>query len=100
LTPVGSAQAIDVTGHTKVVVSPAASASISTATFNTTPGVVSDAGRNGDLIIEAGSANLTINHSASGANTFKTKCGQNVAMALGEVRRFVYSSKGTNWWEV
>ena len=100
LTPVGAAQAIVVTGYTKVVVTPAAAASISTATFDVTTNVVSDYGRNGDLLIEAGNANLTINHSASGANTFKLTGGAPLALAAGQVVRFCLSNTGGNWWQV
>ena len=100
LTPVGAAQAIVVTGYTKVVVTPVAAASISTATFDITTNAVSDYGRNGDLLIEAGNANLTINHSASGANTFKLTGGVNLALAAGQVVRFCLSDTGGNWWQV
>lgn len=100
LTPVGAAQAIVVTGYTKVVVTPVAAASISTATFDITTNAVSDYGRNGDLLIEAGNANLTINHSASGANTFKLTGGVNLALAAGQVVRFCLSNTGGNWWQV
>jgi hypothetical protein len=100
LTPVGAGQAIVVTGYTKVVVTPAAAASITTATFDATPNTVSDFGRNGDLLIEAGNANLTINHSASGANTFKLTGGVNLTLAAGQVVRFCLSDTGGNWWQV
>jgi hypothetical protein len=100
LTPVGAAQAIVVTGYTKVRVTPVAAASITTATFDVTTNVVSDYGRNGDLLIEAGNANLTINHSASGANTFKLTGGANLALAAGQVVRFCLSDTGGNWWQV
>jgi hypothetical protein len=100
LTPVGAAQVINVTGHTKVVVTPAAAASITQATFDATPNTVSDFGRNGDLLIEAGNANLTINHSASGANTFKLTGGVNLTLAAGQVVRFCLSDTGGNWWQV
>ena len=100
LTPVGAAQAIVVTGYTKVVVTPVAAASITTATFDATPNTVSDFGRNGDLLIEAGNANLTINHSASGADTFKLTGGVNLALAAGQVVRFCLSDTGGNWWQV
>lgn len=101
LTPVGSAQAISVTGYGKVIVTPAAAASISTATFTSTPGDNStDYGRNGDLYIEAGNGNLTINHSASGANTFRMAGGANVTLAAGQVAHFVRSETGGNWWQV
>ena len=100
LTPVGAAQAIVVTGYTKVVVTPVAAASITTATFDATPNTVSDYGRNGDLLIEAGNANLTINHSASGANTFKLTGAANLALAAGQVVRFCLSDTGGNWWQV
>lgn len=100
LTPVGAAQVINVTGHTKVVVTPAAAASITQATFDATPNTVSDFGRNGDLLIEAGNANLTINHSASGLNTFKLAGGVNLALTAGQVVRFCLSDTGGNWWQV
>jgi len=100
LTPVGTNQAINVTGYTKVTVTPAAAASISTATFTTTTGVGSDFGRNGDLIIEAGNANLTINHSASGANTFRMAAAANLTLAAGQVVRFCWSSTSSQWIQV
>jgi hypothetical protein len=82
------------------VVTPVAAASITTATFDATTNAVSDYGRNGDLLIEAGNANLTINHSASGANTFKLTGGVNLALAAGQVVRFCLSDTGGNWWQV
>jgi hypothetical protein len=100
LTPVGAGQAIVVTGYTKVVVTPAAAASITTATFDATPNTVSDFGRNGDLLIEAGNANLTIIYSASGANTFRLAGGVSLALAAGQVVRFCLSDTGGNWWQV
>ena len=100
LTPVGAGQAIVVTGYTKVTVTPVAACSITTATFNATPNTVSDYGRNGDLLIEAGNGNLTINHSASGANTFFLTGGVNLALASGRVIRFCRSTTGGNWWQV
>jgi hypothetical protein len=100
LTPVGAGQAIVVTGYTKVVVTPAAAASITTATFDATPNTVSDFGRNGDLLIEAGNANLTIIYSASGANTFRLAGGVSLALTAGQVVRFCLSDTGGNWWQV
>lgn len=99
LTPVGAGQAIVVTGLSKVIVTPAAGASITTATFVTTLGIISDAGRNGDLIIEAGNANLTVNHTAMGgaANTFVMAGAANLAMASGQVIRFLRSETTSQW---
>ena len=100
LTPVGAAQAIDVTGYTKVTVTPAAAASISTATFTQTIGAGLDYLRNGDLLIEAGNANLTINHTASGANTFRMAAAANLTLAAGQVVRFCWSSTSSQWIQV
>ena len=100
LTPVGAGQAIDVTGYTKVIVTPAAAASITTATFTQTIGAGLDYLRNGDLIIEAGNANLTVNHSASGANTFRMAGAANVTMTTGQVLRFCWSSTSSQWVQV
>lgn len=101
LTPVGANQAIDVTGKTKVVVTPASAASVSTATFTATPGNnATDYGRNGDLIIEAGNSNLTLKHSASGSNTLHLSGGVDLTLAAGEVVRFTRSEAGGNWWQV
>lgn len=99
-TPVGSNQAIDVTGYTKVIVIPAASATISTATFDTTIGAGTDRDRNGDLIIEAGNSNVTIVHTPSGANTFRTVTGANIVMTPGGIRRFIWSDTSSQWIEV
>jgi hypothetical protein len=100
LTPVGAGQAIDVTGFTKVIVTPAAAASITTATFTQTLGTGLDYLRNGDLLIEAGNANLTVNHSASGNSTFRMAGAANVTMAAGQVLRFCWSSTSTQWVQV
>ena len=97
LTPVGQSQAIVVTGYTKVVVAPVTTASIATATFDATPNTVSDYGRNGDLLIEAGTSHLTITHSTSGANTFNLAGGIDLTMAAGQVVRFCRSDTGSNW---
>lgn len=101
-TPVGAGQAIDVTGHSKVIVTPAAAASITTATFTATAGADLDAERNGDLVIEAGNANLTINHTARGgaANTFIMTGGSNVTLAAGQLVRFLRSETGSQWQQV
>lgn len=101
-TPVGAGQAIDVTGFTKVIVTPATAASITTATFNQGlgTGTGTDWGRNGDLLIEAGNGNLTVNHSASGANTFRMTGGANVTMTTGQVLRFCWSSTSSQWIQV
>ena len=102
LTPVGAGQNIDVTGATKVLVSPAAAASITTATFTATSGAGLDFGRNGDLLIEAGNANLTINHTALGGavNTFVMAAGANLAVGSGRVVRFCRSDTTSQWIQV
>jgi hypothetical protein len=101
ITPVGTNQAIDVTGRSKVVVTPAAAASISTATFTTTPAdPVGDFGRNGELVIEAGNANLTIKHAASGANTFNITSGADLVLGAGDVVQFLRSEVGGNWRQI
>jgi hypothetical protein len=100
LTPVGAAQAIVVTGYTKVTVTPAAAASITTATFDATQGAGLDFDRNGDLLIEAGNGNLTVNHSASGANTFRMAGAANVTMATGAILRFCRSVTSAQWVQV
>lgn len=99
LTPVGAAQAIVVTGNTKWLLTPAAAASISTATFVATLGVTSDYDRNGDLIVEATNANLTVNHTALGGaqNTFVMAAGANLAMGVGQVIRFLRSTTTNQW---
>jgi hypothetical protein len=100
LTPSGAGTTIDVTGYTKVIVTASPGTTLTTATFNATPNTVSDYGRNGDLLIEATNGNLTINHSASGGNTFKLSGGVNVTMATGQVMRFCRSDTNSNWWQV
>lgn len=100
-TPVGSNQAINVTGLSKALVTPAAAASISTATFTATPGDnTTDYARNGPLVIEATNANLTIRHSASGANTFYINSGSDIVMTAGQVVTFTRSETGGNWIQV
>jgi hypothetical protein len=99
-TPVGTNQAIDVTGYTKVIVTPASAASISTATFSQVPGSGDDRERNGDLFIEAGNGNLTIVHTASGTNTFRTNTGANLTPAAGRTYHFMWSTISSQWIQV
>lgn len=100
-TPVGSNQAINVTGLTKAIVTPAAAASISTATFTATPGDnATDYARNGPLVIEAGNNNLTIVHSASGANTFNLISGTSIKLVAGQIVEFTRSETSGNWVQV
>ena len=102
LTPVGSAQAIVVTGYDRVIVTPAAAASISTATFDQTVGGGTDYGRNGVLIIEAGNGNLTINFSAQ-ANGFRTALNATTGsytFSTGQVMRFCWSITNSCWVQV
>ncbi len=100
LTPVGAGQAINVTGYTKVIVTPVSAASITTATFNQASLIGTDYYRNGDLIVEAGNANLTINHSASGNYTFRMAAGANLTLTAGQVVRFCWSSTSNQWIQV
>jgi hypothetical protein len=97
VTPSGTNQTIDVTGKTKVIVTPPSITSITSATFTATLFAGADASRNGDLIIEAGNDNLTINHSAAGANTFKLASGTNLTMTAGQIIRFMRSEVNGNW---
>ena len=99
LTPVGSNQAIDVTGYAKVIVTPAAAATVNRATFTSTAGAGNDYGRNGDLLIEAGNANLTLVHNtlATGSQAFFLTGGTNLTLQSGQVVRFCYSSTANMW---
>jgi len=101
LTPVGAGQTINVTGYTKVIVTPAAAASINLATFTSTVGAGLDYLRNGDLIIEAGNGNLTINHLGSGASgAFRMAGAANLTLTTGQVCRFCWSSTSNVWIQV
>lgn len=95
LTPAGSDQSIDVTGYTKVIVTPAAACSVSHATFTQTAGAGLDAGRNGELIIEAGNGNLTLTHNDAGAGGFRLAAGVDLVMAAGAIARFIWSTNYT-----
>lgn len=100
LTPAGSNQTISVTGYNKVKVAPAAAASISAATFTTTPGApLNDYGRNGDLYIEVTNNNLTINYS-SAANGFRTSTNGtsgSLSMSTGQIIHFLWSETDGAW---
>jgi hypothetical protein len=102
VTPVGTNQVVDVSGYTKIIITPAAAASVYQATFSnsTGTGAVTDFGRNGDLLIEAGNANLTIVHSASGGNTFRLSGGTNLTLTTGQVARFCFSNTSSQWIQV
>jgi len=95
-TPSGTNQTIDVTGYTKVTVTPASSGTtVNKATFTS-----ADLSRNGDLLIEAGNDNLTIVHSASGADTFRLTGSSNINMAAGQILRFCRSVTSSQWIQV
>jgi hypothetical protein len=101
LTPAGANQNIDVTGYTKVIVSPTAPTSISSATFDETPSAAADYLRNGDLLIEAGSAGLTINHNgAKDPNTFHLSAERNLLLSPGQICRFCRSDTTGQWIQV
>jgi hypothetical protein len=101
LTPVGAGQPINVTGYTKVTVTPAAAASINQATFTQTVGGGVDNGRNGDLIIEAGNGNLTVQHLGTGASgAFRMAGAANVTMTAGQILRFCWSATSSQWIQV
>jgi hypothetical protein len=103
-TTTGANQTVNVTGYTKVKLSPGSSSSFDKFSLTETAGGGDDYGRNGDLIIEAGTANATLNHNIAGAGGMRMKGGANVTMALGEIRRFVrsdnYTSGVAGWVEV
>jgi hypothetical protein len=101
-TPTVASNAIDVTGFAKVKVTPGAAVNVDHANFDTTVGADNDASRNGDLYIEAGNTNLSLVHSASGANTFRLKGapGSPVNLAAGEIRHFSWSGTSSQWIEV
>jgi hypothetical protein len=92
--PVGIEQTVDVTGFTKVIATPAASASIARFSFASSPGVAAgdDYLRNGELIIEAGNANLTLVHNYAAANGVRLKGGVNLVMAAGQIVRLMRSA--------
>lgn len=102
LTPVGAGQTIDVTGYTKVLVSPVAGASITKATFTDTQGADLDYGRNGELVIEAGNANLTINHTAlaGAADSFVLTGAANLALSSGQLVKFLRSETTSQWIQI
>lgn len=91
-TPVGSNQVINVTGYSKVVVTPASAASVKTMTFTQVPGSGDDYLRNGYIIVEAGNANCTLIHNWGTAGQMRMKAGVNLAMGTGDIALFVWSS--------
>ncbi len=101
LEPVGANQSIDVTGHTKVIVAPPAPASISRATFDETPSAGADYLRNGDLLIEAGNDNLSINHTDQASqNTFRLTARTNLSLFAGQICRFCRSDTTGQWIQI
>jgi hypothetical protein len=93
--------AIDVTGYTKLVMTPASAATYSRFSFTVVPGSGDDFGRNGDLIIEATNANVTLYHNYGAGNGMRLKSGANATLAQGEIRRFVRSANyrpGVSGW--
>jgi hypothetical protein len=103
-TTTGANQTVNVTGYTKVKLSPATSSSFDKFSLTETAGAGDDYGRNGDLYIEAGTGNVTLNHNIAGAGGLRTRSGANIAMATGDVRHFVRSDNYTagvaGWIEV
>lgn len=95
-TVVGSNQVVDVTGYTKLKITPAAAATVRNFTFTETPNTVSDYLRNGELIIEAGNANLTLVHNWGTRGMMRMKSGASKVMALGDIARFVWSDNAAS----
>lgn len=102
LAQIGANQTVDVTGYSKVILTPAAASSVAKATFSRTIGGSDDYGRNGELIIEAGNDNLTIVHTArnSGVDTFVLAGEVNRTLLRGQIIRFLRSENTNQWQEI
>lgn len=95
LTPGAAVNAVlDVTGYTKVELTPSGAYSVARATFTATAGTgaVGDTGRNGELVIEAGNGNVTIVHNFGSGDGFRLKAGAAKTLAQGEIIRFMRSA--------
>jgi uncharacterized protein YjbI with pentapeptide repeats len=100
--PVGTNQTVDATGVTKLLVTPAASASIKFVTFDDTAGADLDHQRNGRLLIEATNANVRIEHTArgGGAKGIILSGGAGINLVAGQVVECVYSETSGMWQQV
>lgn len=94
VTPVGAGQTVDVTGRSKIIVTPAAAASIAKFSFNAAP-VGNDADRNGDLYVEATNGNTTLQHNIAGTGGIRLLAGANLLMVQGQIVHLQYSQNYT-----
>lgn len=84
--------ATDVTGYTKIKITPASISYFSRFAFNATIGAGTDYARNGELIIEAGNGNVVLWHNYAAGDGIRLKGGANLTMAEGQIVRLVRSS--------
>ena len=96
----GSNLNVDVTSYPRVKLTAASATSVSRLSFLVTPGnIAQDYLRNGELILEATTANVTLNHNQSGTGKLILTAAMTRTLLPGEIVRFVWRESDTAWVE-
>lgn len=96
----GSNLNVDVTGFTRVKMTAGSATSVNRFSFLVTPGLLAeDYLRNGELIVEATTANVTLNHNQAGTGKLILAGGLTRTLLPGEIVRFMWRDSDTAWVE-
>lgn len=96
----GSNLNVDVTGFTRVKLTAPSATSVSRLSFLVTPGnIVQDFSRNGELILEATTANVTLNHNQVGTGKLMLSGNLTRTLLPGEIVRFMWRDSDSAWVE-
>ncbi|CAB4138985.1 Pectate lyase superfamily protein [uncultured Caudovirales phage] len=96
----GSNLNVDVTGVTRVKLTAGSATSVNRFSFLVTPGnIAQDYLRNGELIVEATSANVTLNHNQSGTGKMMLSANLTRTLLPGEIVRFMWRESDSAWVE-
>lgn len=96
----GAALVVDVTGYARVKLTAAGATSVSRLSVLRTPGVFAeDYLRNGELVLEATTANVTLNHGTAGVGKLVLAGAASRLLTAGEIVRFMWRESDTAWVE-
>ena len=99
-TTTGSNLTVDVTGYSRTKLSQASASSVNRFTFGITPGIIAqDYLRNGELVVEAVNANVTLNHNQSGHGKLILAANVSRTLLPGEIIRFIWRESDQAWVE-
>ncbi len=96
----GSNLNVDVTGFTRVKMTAGSATSVNRFSFLVTPGLLAeDYLRNGELIVEATTANVTLNHNQAGTGKLILSGNASRTLAAGDIVRFMWRESDSAWVE-